>query len=281
MKWWQKKVLSFQSKKDKWSIVFFMTIFVPVFLIVFQPFGVNNFNPKNSLSTTFVLSMFGFGAVQGIVFYIFEFIIVPGFFYVNTWLVFIIRMITELICIASAMFLFYNYMGDFHDWHFSSFLEFIFNVILMSIIPLAIIFLYLNYRATQKAYRLLEQLPKSALSEKYINLESNNKKSLLSITLDDLLFIEAQDNYVSIHFIDKNTVKRKLLRATMKEIEVNLKSEFVERCHRSFIVNINKVERVVKEGHQMKLYLTYLSPSVPVSRSYIPKISSLLDAHHK
>ncbi len=281
MKWWQRKILFFQSKRDKWHFVLFMTFFVPFFLIVFQPFGVNNFDPNHNISFVFFTSMLGFGLVQGLVIYAFEFIIVPRFFNKNTWGVFIVRMLMELICIAAATFLFYNMLGNFHDWRFNSFLEFIFNIVLMSIIPLTILFLYLNYREVQKSYDLLELQPKLTLTEKFINLESNNRKSLLSVTTDDLLFIEAQDNYVSIHFMDRGSVKRKLLRATMKDIEANLKLQFIKRCHRSFIVNINMVERVVRDGHQMKLYLAHLSLPVPVSRSYVPSISEFLDLRHK
>jgi DNA-binding LytR/AlgR family response regulator len=151
----------------------------------------------------------------------------------------------------------------------------------MSIIPFAIIILYFNYRKSQKAYQLLELQPKLALNEKYINLRSLNGKEQLTITLADLLFIEAQDNYVSVHYLEKEIVKRQLLRATMKDVEANLNNDFIIRCHRSFIVNINNVEKVTRDSHQMKLFLASLSESIPVSRSYIPILETLLDVHHK
>lgn len=67
----------------------------------------------------------------------------------------------------------------------------------------------------------------------------------------------------------------------MKEIEINLKAQFIIRCHRSFIVNVNIVEKVIRDAHQMKLYLPHISKPIPVSRSYIPVLEDLLDVRHK
>jgi len=172
-------------------------------------------------------------------------------------------------------------LGNFHDWYFKSFMSFVFNISMMSIIPFAIILLYSIHRNSQKAYKLLELQPKFDLTEKYINLQSYNRKEQLSITLDNLLYIEAQDNYVAVYYMAKDKVKKQLLRATMNDIETNLKADFVIRCHRSFIVNIHKLERVTKDGHQMKLFLPHIESFIPVSRSYIPVFEALLDVHHK
>ena len=278
---WEQPVFQLNTKKDKWNLIIFVSVFVPLFLLIFQPFGVNNFDPTHSISSVFLFSMMGFGLVQGVVLVIYEFVIVPLVFKSRALSSFTIRMATELVLLAASTFLYYNILGNFHDLYFKIFLDFIFNVGLMSIIPFAIIILYFNYRKSQKAYQLLELQPKLALNEKYINLRSLNGKEQLTITLADLLFIEAQDNYVSVHYLEKEIVKRQLLRATMKDVEANLNNDFIIRCHRSFIVNINNVEKVTRDSHQMKLFLASLSESIPVSRSYIPILETLLDVHHK
>ena len=277
----KKEVLFLQSNRDKWSLIIFMAVFVPLFLLVFQPFGVNNFDPTHHISKIFLISMLGFGIVQGLVLTVYEFVIVPFVFKKANCSVFIVRMFLELLLIAFFTFLFYNVLGNFHDWYFSSFLDFVFNIILMSLIPLSIIFLYSKYRQTHKAYQLLELQPKLTLTEKFINLQSYNGKEKLTITLADLLYIEAEDNYISVFHLEKGVVKKQLLRATMKDIETNLKTQFIIRCHRSFIININTVEKVTRDGHQMRLYLPHISKSIPVSRSYIPVLTALLDIHHK
>jgi|AP95_1055475.scaffolds.fasta_scaffold25837_1 DNA-binding LytR/AlgR family response regulator len=67
----------------------------------------------------------------------------------------------------------------------------------------------------------------------------------------------------------------------MKDIEANLKAQFIIRCYRSFIVNINTVEKVTRDGHQMKLYLPHISKPILVSRSYIPVLDALWDIRQK
>jgi len=280
-KFLKKEVFFLQTRRDKWILIVFVVVFTTLFLLFFQPFGVNNFNQTQRIGKVFFFSMIGFGLVQGFVLTIYEFTIVPFLFKKRTLSVFITRLILELLLIASSTFLFYNLLGNFHDWHFSSFLDFVLNVGLMSMIPFAIIILYSNYKQTQKAYQQLVLQPKLALTEKYINLQSYNGKERLTITLADLLYIEAEDNYVSVFYLDKGIVKKQLLRATMKKIEANLKTQFIIRCHRSFIVNINTVEKVTRDAHQMKLYLPHISKPILVSRSYIPVLEALLDVHHK
>lgn len=276
-----KPIDTVSSLRDKWIFIGFVSLFVTVFLLVFQPFGVNNFDPTHSIDQTFLFSMIGFGAVIGLSLGGFEFIIAPILFKKKTLFVFFLRTLTELIFVVTAIFIYYNILGDFHDWHFRSYIDFIFNVSIMSIIPIYIIMLYINNRKTKQAYQLLELKPKVELSNKYINLTSSNGKDSISLTLNNLLFVEAEDNYISISYLEKGKLKKELLRATMKDVEKNLNSEFVVRCHRSFIVNMNKVEKVIKDGHQIKLFIPELTFPIIVSRSYVPKIKALLDTHHK
>jgi len=269
------------SSRDKWIFIGFVSLFVTVFLLAFQPFGVNNFDPTYSIGKVFFFSMVGFGIVIGLVLSLFEFLIGPAVFKKKTLSVFVVRTITELIVVATAIFLYYNFLGNFHDWHFRSYTDFIFNVFMMSIIPVIIIFLYINNRKTKQAYQLLELKPTTLISDKYVSLTSSNGRDSISLTLNDLLFIEAEDNYISISYLEKEMLKKQLLRTTMKEVEKNLHSELVLRCHRSFIVNMSKVEKVIKDGHQMKLFIPELTFPIVVSRSYVSKIKALLDTHHK
>jgi len=64
---------------------------------------------------------------------------------------------------------------------------------------------------------------------------------LYNIPLEDILFIEAMDDYIKINRVDKSTV---VARATMKGILKKLPSTGFTRIHKSFIVNNAKVEAV-------------------------------------
>ncbi len=274
-------VYSMNSTKDKWLFIAFISSFVTLFLLIFQPFGVNNFDPTNTIDITFLFSMIGFGFVTALSLSFYEFIIVPILFKREVLWVFILRIILELIFIAGSVFLYYNIMGNFHDWSVMSYLSFVFNISVMSIIPIAIILLYNNYKKTKHAFQLLELQPKLSAEPKYVSLSSNNGKEIITLTLNDLLYIEAQDNYISVHYSENDTLKSKLLRATMKEVEEHLKQDDILRCHRSFIINMNKVNKVIKEGHQLQLFIPELTTPILTSRSFVPNIKTYLDTHHK
>ena len=142
--------------------------------------------------------------------------------------------------------------------------------------------MYFNYKKTKEDYEYLLDLPKKNLNDnRLIHLQSDNGKDIISITQNSLLFIEAQDNYVAIQYLENETSKKELLRTTMKTLEEKLKPYSVIRCHRSFMVNLNNIEKVIGNAHKLNLYVTNSRLPVPVSRSYIPKIKTLLDIHHK
>ncbi|MCX8081266.1 MAG: LytTR family transcriptional regulator DNA-binding domain-containing protein [Bacteroidia bacterium] len=89
-------------------------------------------------------------------------------------------------------------------------------------------------------YSLAENLdPKS----KDIFIRSYGK--LMKIQKPDILFVEAMKDYVIIH----TKFSRYTIHSTMKDIEQNLgPSEFI-RVHRSFIVNLEKIETI--EGNEI------------------------------
>lgn len=274
------KIDEHRSNSDKWKLIGFVSAFVFIFLIIFQPFGVNNFDPTYSIDLVFFLSMLGFGLLQGLVLALCEFVIFPALLVTNTILRLIFKIVLELVFLATFTFLYYNILGNFHDWKLTSYFEFIFNISVMGIIPFSIVILFLNYKKTKQAYRTLELQPKVQLSDVHITLSSHNDKEEVILLLSNLRYIEAQDNYILVYFVDNKVLKKHLLRSTLKGIEKSIQNKSLMRCHRSYIVNIDMVEKVNRFGHQMELYLPDVTHPIPVSRTYISKIKLFLDTRH-
>jgi len=93
--------------------------------------------------------------------------------------------------------------------------------------------------------------------------------------LEDLLYIESADNYVEIHYITNGKAKTYLLRNSIKNIELQLRKSPVARCHRSFLVNFNRVKviRRTKEGLMLEIDEPN-TPDIPVSKSYQAVVSA-------
>ena len=67
-----------------------------------------------------------------------------------------------------------------------------------------------------------------------------DRYSSIKLAFADILFIEASGNYVNIHLQDK----RILGRLTMSYLEKILEGNVFKRVHRSFIVNIYKIDKI-------------------------------------
>jgi DNA-binding LytR/AlgR family response regulator len=91
-----------------------------------------------------------------------------------------------------------------------------------------------------------------------------------SIKKDDLLYIEAADNYIIIYYLDHRKLSKYMIRNTLKRIEQNLPNAGLVRSHRSFMVNIDNVKFIRKEREG--LIIGFDSPvnvTVPISKTYL------------
>ncbi len=93
---------------------------------------------------------------------------------------------------------------------------------------------------------------------------------LADILADNILLISAADNYIKIYYTSENgSVQSSLKRLTMKNAEDILCSNDSRffRCHRTFIIRIDKVEHITGNAQGYKLNITGIDFVVPVSRS--------------
>ncbi|MBO6024744.1 MAG: LytTR family transcriptional regulator [Bacteroidales bacterium] len=113
-----------------------------------------------------------------------------------------------------------------------------------------------------------------------INLMDNNGNLKLSVKLDNLYYIKAEDNYINVFYQRSGAIASYMLRCKMQTIADNcVDSSSLMRCHRSYIVNIKKVSVLHNEadGFVMDFEREGLD-SVPVSKTYSAKV---LEAFNK
>ena len=106
-----------------------------------------------------------------------------------------------------------------------------------------------------------------------LTLIADNEKDVLKLQPDDLLFIESSDNYCTIvHLKDEpvgaGKLLKPLLRSSLSRLETQINRPHIVRCHRSYVVNLNRVERVTGNAQGYKLHLLNGQLQVPVARKY-------------
>jgi len=148
------------------------------------------------------------------------------------------------------------------------------NTALVLLLPYSISWLYFSWRDKKEQIERLADLP--AYSENSWNMiPFYDEKGILkfSIKKENLLYLESAENYVNICYLNKGKVSKYLLRDTLKKIEENFSGSEIIRCHRSYIVNFEKVKVIRKDKDGLRL--EFDNPSVtdiPVSKTYVTAV---------
>nr|WP_321407470.1 LytTR family DNA-binding domain-containing protein [uncultured Carboxylicivirga sp.] len=93
------------------------------------------------------------------------------------------------------------------------------------------------------------------------------------IPLEDILYIEAQDDYVMIYTSDAHFLKAK----TMKYFEDHLPPENFIRIHRSYVVNVEKIKQLEPYNKDTQLAVISNECKLKVSRTGYKKLKEILD----
>lgn len=94
------------------------------------------------------------------------------------------------------------------------------------------------YKAVEKAHQKNTEGSRKQIPNNEIFIK--NKSTILHLKYDDILWIEALENYVVVNtFTEKHT-----LHYTMKSIETKLPASIFRRVHRSYIVNVGRIDSI-------------------------------------
>lgn len=100
-----------------------------------------------------------------------------------------------------------------------------------------------------------KQMQTEATEQKDFFIKADNQ--LVRIAFDELLFVEALQNYVCIHTASKKYISY----LTMRSVEEYLPAAQFIKTHKSFIVNAAKIEAI--EGNEIRIG----AHRIPISRS--------------
>jgi DNA-binding LytR/AlgR family response regulator len=102
-----------------------------------------------------------------------------------------------------------------------------------------------------------------------ITLLSDSQNKELSLDVQELLLVEAQDNYCKIYYLENKEVKKAMFRLSLKKMYDQLSHmNNITRCHRSYIINKSKVNKITGGAQNYKLTILGIDKYVPISRSF-------------
>jgi hypothetical protein len=107
-----------------------------------------------------------------------------------------------------------------------------------------------------------------------IILIGENKNEILQTEKSALLFVRAVENYVEICFIDNSKkVISKTFRQTLSNVGEQL--PFLEKCHRSYLVNISAIKEIEGNSQGAKILFVVGEKEIPLSKTYYRHIKNL------
>jgi DNA-binding LytR/AlgR family response regulator len=287
---WEKRIPEYLTKRNNIvSFILFTAAFALVFINIYSPFGVDKWLDVSDVQLfvySSIVILIGMLVIVISRALMFVFTRKNSITY-GTYAIWIVGEIIVLSLVYAIIQWFFLHVGtDFAHTLRNS----IRTTSYIILLPYVISWLYLSFKDKYTALEKIESNligsgigesteVKTASSLSMIPFRDEKGILKFSIKKEDILYIEAADNYIIIHYLDNHKPAKYMIRNTLKRIEEGLSNSGLVRSHRSFMVNIDnvKVLRKEKEG----LIIGFESPiqvTVPISKTYldgfIKKLSS-------
>lgn len=268
--WLNKPYYLIDKTPVKLSMTIGVGLFTFLFLLIFQPFGIDQVVQANPVL------IFGYGFLVSCSLFISYFVLpklLPFYFNVKNWTVqkeATFLLVTFIIITTINYFYHHAYINQYMPAF--SYIKFMSIVFSIGIFPvLFIIFMverYLQKKLNVAPTKIIEQIRKE--KKEFITIESDNiKETPLTLDIDSILYAQSNNNYTTIVFLEQEKTKKELMRITLKKVEdlLSVYPQFL-RCHRSFVINKNEILKTEGNARALQVYLNHLKEPLPVSRSF-------------
>ncbi len=259
------------------KVIFFISIGVFAFLWLFQPFDIGILPVKQKYNL-----MTGFALITFLALSLYLLIIpslVPKKFTSASWSVKkeILWNTWILFTILVAYFFFTNWLGVM-KFNFYT----VIKLALTATLPITGLII-VNYNRMLRSHlklagELNNKLREHKLNqEKIIHFTSDYQKDSLSIKAGSLLLIRSANNYIEVFWKEDNLVKNQMVRCSMTHAEEMVRDfKFIYKCHRSFMVNINYIDRFEGNSQGYRLFFADVGFPIPVSKNSATQLKELI-----
>ena len=276
------------KKSNQLAIIIFVPIFALLFITIYRPFNFEYIDEDAGLLTRFNISRevlvqiitIGFILVGMAVVAISRWIMS---LYTRTHAISYISYIIWVACEVLIMAFIFTMAGFFADTAKSIgtlFYNSLVKTFFILLIPYVMCYIYFIWQERVAQLRnIRERLAEdeNALQAAYVQIFDEKGELRLSVRREHLLLLESADNYVCVWYINNGAPKKVLVRNTLTRVAKELETTHIQRCHRSFIINLDliKVMRREKEGIFVEFGMEGV-PDVPISKTYLDNINKWL-----
>ncbi len=263
--------------KHNTKIIFFISMGVFVFLFLFQPLQIDSLATRDKYFLVIGLGIITFLSLS------LNLLILPSLFpkilHGSSWNVKkeIFWDLWVLFTVSVGYFLYYKALGIM-EFGF----DMIIKLILIAIVPTSVLIVLNRHRLLRSHLRLANELniklrEHKASPDKLVHFVSDYQKDNLSLKASIILFVRSANNYIEIFWKEDQGINNQMVRCSLLKAEEVLRDyKFIFKCHRSFLANINHIEKIEGSSQGYRLYFEKIDFPIPVSKNYATKLKELI-----
>ena len=266
------------EKNNVVRMILFTTVYSLVFINIFRPFNSETWIPNNNSTNYFMYS--SLMVLIGMVVVSLSRVIM-GFVVKKvsiTYPDYVIWMVSDAV-ILSVFYTFVAYKVGFVDnflndnpemttWEaiFSIFWKSTANTVWMLLIPYTVSLLFLD---NQYLKNKIKEIGVRSSDNNIVHFKDEKGEIRLSINIENVLYAESADNYVIIKYINNESIVDFFLRTNLKKLSDDLRDTPIQRCHRSFMINLLHVTSLKKDQTEFIIQFDTTSiKDITVSKTY-------------
>jgi len=260
------------------KIVFFISVGVFGFLYLFQPFDISSLAKMDKFYLIIGLALITFLSLC------FNLLFLQSMFtrlfsnlkwnikkeiLWNVWILF---------SISSGYYWYCRTLGGSFEFEY----HIVLTLLFIAVIPITALIIVNRNRIIRSHLLFAKELNKKLqdnkqIPEKTVLFDSDYQKDSLVLKVSLILFIRSANNYIEVFWKENDNVKSQLVRCSLTKAEEMLKDDkYIFRCHRSYMVNINYIEKVKGNTEGYRLFFDKVGFSVPVSKNFAKKLKELI-----
>lgn len=192
-----------------------------------------------------------------------------------TYLGYIVWILGEIVAMAT-LFTLFSLFTDNPESITDTLRNSVVYTALIVFIPYTLSYIVFVLREKMHELKMLRQQierDETVLQRAYIQILDEKGEIRLSIRRENLVMIESADNYVCIHYLSDQKIKKTMVRNTLNRVAEHLQGSRIVRCHRSYMINLDHAQVLHrdKEGIFIEVGIEGV-PNIPISRTYADNI---------
>lgn len=143
------------------------------------------------------------------------------------------------------------------------------NTFLVILLPYSVSWLYFSYEDKKRRLQRIEESMKPTKDNVVLQFRDEKGEIRFSVASNKIVDIESADNYVIINYESNNKMTSFMLRNTLKRVAHELRDMPIKRCHRSYMVNFERITALRRKNDEVSLEFDIVDiKEIPVSKTY-------------